>query len=70
MTPTSMFRMELHLPCDMLFGASPGKEQPITDYMAAFVDCLNDIHHYAHQHLKAHYDCLAKSARFQVAGQV
>jgi hypothetical protein len=62
----------------MLLGASPDKEQPITDYMTALVEWLNDIHHYAHHHLKAasnkmkaHYDyCLSNSARFQEAGQV
>jgi hypothetical protein len=47
-----VFGRELRLPCDLLFGIPPDKEQPTTDLAADLVDHLHDIHHYAHQHLK------------------
>jgi transposase InsO family protein len=53
LTPASLvFGRELHLPCDLLFGASPNKEQPTIDHAANLVDHLHDIYNYAHQQLK------------------
>ena len=59
------------MPCDLLFGASPDKEQSTTDYAADLVERLH-IHHFFRQHLKvaidqmkAHYDQLANSAGFE-----
>jgi hypothetical protein len=58
------------LPCDLLFEAPPDKERPTTDY-------AEDIHNYAHQHLKlasdqmkTRYDKLANSAGYQEADRV
>jgi len=72
-----VFRRELPLPCDLMFGAPPDKEQLTTVYTAALVERLHNIHHFAHQHLKvasdqmkAHYDQLANSAGFQVGDVV
>jgi hypothetical protein len=42
---------ELRITCG-LPGAPPDKEQSTTDYVADVVEWLQDIHHYAHQHLK------------------
>jgi hypothetical protein len=42
---------ELRLPCDLLFGAVPDKEQSATDYVADLVDRLSDIHHSTRQYL-------------------
>jgi hypothetical protein len=72
MTPDNMvFGRELRLPCDLLFGAPPHKEQSTADDAADLVERLHDIHHYARQHLKvasdrmkARYDCLASLAGF------
>jgi hypothetical protein len=72
MTPANMvFGRELHLPCDLLFGAPPDKEQSTTDYAAELVERLYNIHHYARRHLKVAsdhmktcYDRLANSAGF------
>jgi hypothetical protein len=69
-TPARLvFGRELRLPCDLLFGAPPGKERPTTDHAADSVDHLHDIHNYACQHLKlasdrmkTRYDKLANSA--------
>jgi hypothetical protein len=47
-----MFRRELRLPGDLLFGAPPDKEQPTINHAADLVDWLHNIHDYAHQHLK------------------
>jgi hypothetical protein len=47
-----VFRRELQLPCDLLFGTPPDKERPTIDYEANLVNHLHDIHSYAHQHLK------------------
>jgi hypothetical protein len=47
-----MFRRELCLPCKLLFGAPPDKEQPTIDHTADLVDRLHNIQNYAHQHLK------------------
>jgi hypothetical protein len=39
MTRANMvFGRELHLPCDLLFGAPPDKEQSTTDYVADLVE--------------------------------
>jgi predicted metal-dependent hydrolase len=67
-----VFGRELCLPCDLLFGAPLDKEESTTDCAADAVERLHDIHHFARQHLKAaserikaHYDWLANSAKFQ-----
>jgi hypothetical protein len=73
MTPANVvFGKELRLPCDLLFGAPPDKEQSTTDYAADLVQRLHDTQHYARRYLKvasdrmtAHYDRLANSAVFQ-----
>jgi hypothetical protein len=78
MTPANMvFGTEHRLPCDLLFGAPPDKEQSTTDYVADMVERLHDTHHYAWRHLrvasdrmKARYDCLANSAGFQEGDRV
>jgi hypothetical protein len=72
MMPANMvFGRELRLPCDLLFGAPPDKEQSTTDYAAKLVERLYNIHHYARRHLKVasdhlktRYDRLANSAGF------
>jgi len=77
-TPANMvFRRELRLPCDLMFEAPPDKGQLTTDYTAALVEQLHDIHHFACQHLKVAsdqmkpcYDQLANSAGFQVGDRV
>ena len=52
-TPANMgFGRVLRLPCDLMFGAPPDKEKSTTDYTAAHVERLHDIHHFARQHLK------------------
>jgi hypothetical protein len=51
-----VIRREQYLPCDLLFGASPDKEQSTSDYMPDLVDWLHDIHQYAHHHLKVASD--------------
>jgi predicted small metal-binding protein len=43
---------ELHLPYDLLFGASPDKERPTIGHASKLVDHLHDTHNYARQHLK------------------
>jgi transposase InsO family protein len=78
MTPAKMvFRRELRLPCDPMFGAPPDKGQSSTDYTADLVERLHGIHHFARQDLKvasdqmkACYDQLANSAGFQVGDSV
>jgi len=72
-----VFRRELRLPCDLMFRVPPDKEQSTTDYIAALVERLHDIHQFAHQHLKvasdrmkACYDQLTNSAGFQVGNRV
>jgi hypothetical protein len=77
-TPANMvFWRELRLPCDLLFGAPPDKEQSTTDYVADLVERLHDTNHYARQHLrvasdrmKARYDRLANSTGFQEGDRV
>jgi len=77
-TPATMvFGRELRLPCDLMFGAPPDKEQSTMDYTAATVERLHNIHHFARQHLKmasdrmkARYDQLANLAGFQVGDRV
>ena len=77
-TPANMvFGRELRLPCVLMFGASPDKEQSVTDYAADLVERLHDTHHFARQHLevasdrmKARYDQLANSADFQEGDSV
>jgi hypothetical protein len=45
LTPARLvFRQELRLYCDLLFGVRPDKERPTTDYAADLVDHLHDIH--------------------------
>jgi hypothetical protein len=47
LAPASLvFRRELRLPCDLLFGAPPDKEQPTIDHVADLVENLHDIHNY------------------------
>jgi hypothetical protein len=67
-----VFGRELRLPCDLLFGAPPDKEQSTTDYVADLVERIHDTHNYARRHLrvashrmKVRYDRLANSAGFQ-----
>jgi hypothetical protein len=43
---------ELQLPCSLLFGAPPSKEQPTISHAKNLLDHLHDIHSYAHKHLK------------------
>jgi hypothetical protein len=71
-----VFGKELHLPCDLMFGAPPDKEQSVTGYTADLVKRLHDMH-FARQHLKvvsdrmkARYDQLANSAGFQAGDRV
>jgi hypothetical protein len=68
---------KLDLPCNLLFGAPPDKEQPTTDYMVDLMEWLHDIHHYDHQHLKvasnhmnACYNHLVNSVGFQERDKV
>jgi hypothetical protein len=43
MPPANMvFGRERRLPCDLLFGAPPDKEQSTTDYIADLVERLHD----------------------------
>jgi hypothetical protein len=72
-----VFGRELRLPCDLLFGVPPDKEQSTTDYAADLLERLHHTHHYARRHLKvasdrmkAGYDRLANSAGFQEGDQV
>jgi hypothetical protein len=72
-----VFGRELRLPCNLLFGAPPDKEQSTTDYVADLVERLHDTHHYARRHLgvasdrmKDRYDRLANSAGFQEGERV
>jgi hypothetical protein len=63
MTPASMVfwrerERELCLPCNLLFGARPDKEQSATDCVADLVDRLIDIHHHAREHLKVASDIM------------
>ena len=51
-----VFGRVLRLPCDLVFGAPPDKEQSTTDYTADLVERLHDIHHFACQHLKVASD--------------
>jgi hypothetical protein len=64
-----VFGRELRLPCDLMFGAPPDKEQSAAGYTTDLVEQLHDIQHVARQHLKiasdrmkARYDQLATSA--------
>jgi len=73
MPANMLFGRELRLPCYLMFGAPPDKEQSTTDCTAALVERLHDIHYFARQHLKVasdrmktRYDQLANSAGFQV----
>jgi hypothetical protein len=47
-----VFGRELYLPCDLLFGVPPDKEQPIINHVVELVNQLHNIHNYACQHLK------------------
>jgi hypothetical protein len=77
-TPANLvFGRELRLPCDLMFGAPPDREQSVTDYAADLVERLHDAHHFARQHLevasdrmKTRYDQLANSAGFQEGDRV
>jgi hypothetical protein len=51
-----LFGRELQLPCELLFGSSPDKENSTIDNVADLVDNLHNIHNYAHQHLKLAID--------------
>jgi hypothetical protein len=65
LTPANLvFQRELHLSCDLLFGAPPNREWPTINHVA---DLADHIHNYGHQQLKlasdemkTHYDWLAK----------
>jgi hypothetical protein len=78
LTPASLvFGRELQLPCNLLFGVPPDKEQPTTDHAADLVDHLQNIHHYARQHLnlasdrmKTRYDKLTNSAGYHEGDRV
>jgi hypothetical protein len=66
-----VFRRELRLPCDLLFGAPPNKEWPTNEHEVNLVDHLHDIHNYGRQHLKlasdwmkTRYDRLANCAGY------
>jgi hypothetical protein len=72
-----VFGRELHLPCDLMFGAPPDREQSATSYAADLFEQLHDIHHFTHQHLKVasdrmkvRYDQLTNSAGFQEGDRV
>jgi hypothetical protein len=77
-SPANMvFGRELRLPCDLMFGAPPGKEQSVTGYTADLVEQIHDIHHFDRQNLKvasdrmkARYDQLANSAGFKAGERV
>ena len=77
-TPGNMvFGRELRLSCDLMFGAPLDKEQSTTVYNAALVERLHDMQQFDPQNLKvasdrmkARYDQLANSARFQVGYRV
>ena len=65
------------MPCDLMLGALPDKEQSTTDYTAVLVERLYDNHNFARQHLKlvsdiikTRYDQLANSAGLQVGDRV
>jgi hypothetical protein len=72
LTPAKlMFGLELQLPCDLLFGVPPDKEQPTTDHAADLVDHLHNIPNYVRRHLKlssdwmkTRYDKLANCAGY------
>jgi hypothetical protein len=71
MPANMVFGSELRLPCDLMFGAPPDKDQSVTDYTAGLVERLHNVHHFARQHLrvvsdrmKARYDQLANSGGF------
>jgi hypothetical protein len=78
LTPASLvFRRELRLPCDLLFGVHPDKKKPATYYAADLVEHLHDIYNYARQHLKlasdrlkTRYDKLANSTGYQEGDRV
>jgi hypothetical protein len=73
LTPASLvFGRELRLPCNLLVGVPPDKEQPTSDYVAELMDQLYDIQNYARQNLKlasdwmkTRYDKPANSAGYQ-----
>jgi hypothetical protein len=72
-----VFRKELRLPCDLLFEAPPGKEQPTIYHAADLVGHLHDIHRYACQHLKlasdrmkTRYDKLASCTGYHEGNRV
>jgi hypothetical protein len=67
-----VFRWVLRLPCDLLIGDAPDKDQFTTDSVVDLLDWLHDIHHDTRQHpkvasdrMKARCDRLANYARFQ-----
>jgi hypothetical protein len=72
LTPASLvFGRGLRLPCNLLFGVTPDKETPTTDYVADLMYHLHNIHNYACQHLKlasdrmkTQYDKLANSTGY------
>jgi hypothetical protein len=69
-----VFGRELRLPCDLLFGAPPDKEQSTTGYVAILVERLHDTHHYGRRHLRVASDrmkaSLVNSAGFQEGERV
>jgi hypothetical protein len=53
LTPVNLvFGRELRLPCDLLFGVPPDREQPTIDYIVELVNRLHDIQNYTCQHLQ------------------
>jgi hypothetical protein len=60
-----VIRRQLHLPFDLLFGASQTRKQSAFNYMQDLMDHLHHNHQQAHHHLKVvsariktHYNCL------------
>jgi hypothetical protein len=56
-TPASMvFGRELRLPCELMFGSPPDREQSTTNYATNLVERLHDIYRYVRQHLNVASD--------------
>jgi hypothetical protein len=62
---------------DLKLGASPDKEMSTTDYTTELIESLDNIHHFAREHLKlssdrmkARYDRLANSAGYREGDRV
>jgi hypothetical protein len=56
-TPASIvFRRDLHLLCDLLFGALSYRDQSATYSVVDLEDWQHDIHNYSRQHMKVASD--------------